>query len=49
MPQASEYAFLRQWAGLKPLKRFGGLAMMVSLSQVLDLVFVDIFAHDFPN
>ncbi len=29
MPRASEYAFLQQWAGLKPLKRSGGAAMMV--------------------
>jgi hypothetical protein len=29
MPQASEYAFLRQLAGLKPLKCSGGAAMMV--------------------
>jgi hypothetical protein len=29
MPQASEYAFPRQRAGLKPLKRSGGAAMMV--------------------
>ncbi len=29
MPRASKYAYLRQWAGLKPLKRSGGLAMMV--------------------
>jgi hypothetical protein len=29
MPRASEYAFPRQRAGLKPLKRSGGAAMMV--------------------
>jgi hypothetical protein len=29
MPRASEYAFPWQRAGLKPLKRFGGAAMMV--------------------
>ncbi len=29
MHQASEYAFLWQWAGLKPLKCSGGGAMMV--------------------
>jgi hypothetical protein len=29
MPRASKYAFLRQWAGLKPLKCSGGAAMMV--------------------
>jgi hypothetical protein len=29
MPRASEYAFPRQQAGLKPLKHSGGAAMMV--------------------
>jgi hypothetical protein len=29
MPQASKYAFLWQWASLKPLKCSGGAAMMV--------------------
>ncbi len=33
MPRASEYAFLRQWASLKPLKCSGGLAMMVNLAS----------------
>ncbi len=28
-PQANKYAFLWQWAGLKPLKCSGGAAMMV--------------------
>ncbi len=29
MPRASKFAFLQEWAGLKPLKCSGGAAMMV--------------------
>jgi hypothetical protein len=29
MPQASKYAYFRQWASIKPLKCSGGAAMMV--------------------
>jgi hypothetical protein len=39
MPQASEYAFFWQLAGLKPLKCSGGAAMMVmNLALPLELI-----------